>query len=108
MEAKMKVTIRVETTTFETTHAGETIDAGTVKALTSRKAASWDDVKANALALTHQPAQEVEEVQTEIDMTPDPLEVSDVNYTDVSPEELAKEYVYDLASMTPANTIPAE
>lgn len=86
----MKVTIRVETTTFETTHAGETIDAGAVKALTSRKAVSWDDVKAEALALTHQPAQEVEEVQTPIDETPDPLE--DVNYTDVGPEVIAREY----------------
>lgn len=102
----MKVTIRHEIFTFETTKEGEKIDVGTVKALTGR--VSWDDVKAEALALTHQPAQEVEEVQTQIDTTPDPLEDLDVNYTDVSPEELAREYVYDLANMTPANTIPAE
>lgn len=92
----MKVTIRVETTTFETTHQGERIDAGTVQALTSRKAVSWDDVKAEALALTHTP----------IDETPDPLD--DLNYTDVAPEVLASEAQADLANMVPANILAAE
>ena len=82
----MKVTIRVETTTFETTHQGERIDAGTVKALTS-KTASWDDVKAEALALTHTP----------IDETPDPLEGAQYSDADAA-----------LMAMEPANILAAE
>jgi hypothetical protein len=97
MEAIMKVTISTRTTTIETTQPGEVLNRETVEALTGRTEA-WQTVERLALAAP--------EVQTPIDMTPDPLE--DLNYTDVDPEVLAAEAQYDLAHMVPANILAAE
>ena len=92
----MKYTISERTITVETTQPGETLNRETVQALTGRTEA-WQTVERLALAAP--------EVQTPIDMTPDPLE-PDFSYTDVSPEVLASEY--DLANMVPANILAAE
>ena len=90
----MKYTISERTVTIETTKQGEKLTGEVIQAVTGRKV-TWDDVKAEALALTHQ--------QTPVDETPDPLE--DVNYTDVDPSVIASE---ELAYMVPANILPAE
>jgi hypothetical protein len=99
----MKVTISTRTTTIETTQPGEVLNRETVKALTGRTEA-WQTVERLALAA---PVQEPE-AQTEIDMTPDPLEDLGIGYTDVSPEVLEAEAQYDLAHMVPANILAAE
>ena len=93
----MKYTISERTITVETTQPGETLNRETVQALTGRTEA-WETVERLALAAP--------EVQTPIDLTPDPLE--DLNYTDVDPEVLAAEAQYDLAHMVPANILAAE
>jgi len=93
----MKYTISERTITVETTQPGETLNRETVQAITGRTEA-WETVERLALAAP--------EVQTPIDMTPDPLE--DLNYTDVDPEVLAAEAQYDLAHMVPANILAAE
>lgn len=80
----MKVTISTRTVTVETTQPGETLTRETVQALTGRTEA-WQTVERLALAAP--------EVQTPIDETPDPLE--DLSYTDVAPEVLDREYVFD-------------
>ena len=95
----MKVTISTRTTTIETTQPGEVLNRETVEALTGRTEA-WQTVERLALAAP--------EVQTPIDMTPDPLEELGIGYTDVSPEVLAAEAQYDLAHMVPANVMAAE
>lgn len=81
----MKYTISERTVTIETTEKGETLTRETVQALTERKTEAWQTVERLALAAP--------EVQTPIDETPDPLE--DLNYTDVAPEVLDREYVFD-------------
>ena len=94
----MKYTISERTITVETTQPGETLNRETVQAITGRTEA-WETVERLALAAP--------EVQTPIDMTPDPLE--DLSFTDVSPEVLANEFAgYDLANMVPANIMAAE
>ncbi len=93
----MKYTVSERTITVETTEPGEQLTRETVQALTGRSEA-WQTVERLALAAP--------EVQTPIDMTPDPLE--DLNYTDVDPEVLAAEAQYDLAHMVPANILAAE
>ena len=95
----MKVTISTRTTTIETTQPGEVLNRETVEALTGRTEA-WQTVERLALAAP--------EVQTPIDMTPDPLEDLGLSYTDVSPEILASEAQADLANMVPANILAAE
>ena len=80
----MKMTISTRTVTVETTQPGETLNRETVQALTG-KTEAWQTVERLALAAP--------EVQTPIDETPDPLE--DLNYTDVAPEVLDREYVFD-------------
>lgn len=98
----MRYTVSTKIVTIETTEPGEVLTRETVQALTERKTEeAWQTVERLALA-----APVEAEVQTPIDETPDPLE--DLSYTDVSPELLAAEYEYDLANMTPANTLPAE
>lgn len=95
----MKYTVSERTITVETTEPGEQLTRETVQALTGRTEA-WQTVERLALAAP--------EVQTPIDMTPDPLE-PDFRYTDVSPEILANEFAgYDLANMVPANILAAE
>lgn len=93
----MKYTISERTITVETTQEGETLTRDTVQALTG-KTEAWQTVERLALA-----APEAPEVQSEIDLTPDPLD--DLNYTDVSPEVLASEW---LANVVPANILAAE
>ncbi len=94
----MKYTVSERTITVETTEPGEQLTRETVQALTGRTEA-WQTVERLALAAP--------EVQTPIDMTPDPLE--DLSFTDVSPEVLANEFAgYDLANMVPANVMAAE
>ena len=95
----MKYTVSERTITVETTEPGEQLTRETVQALTSRTEA-WQTVERLALAAP--------EVQTPIDMTPDPLEDLGLSYTDVDPEVLAKEAQYDLANMVPANILAAE
>ena len=95
----MKYTISERTITVETTQPGETLNRETVQAITGRTEA-WETVERLALAAP--------EVQTPIDMTPDPLEDLGIGYTDVSPEVLAAEAQYDLAHMVPANVMAAE
>jgi hypothetical protein len=94
----MKYTVSERTITVETTEKGEQLTRETVQALTGRTEA-WQTVERLALAAPEVPAQPVE-----IDMTPDPLE--DLNYTDIAPEVLAREY--DLEHMVPANILAAE
>ena len=106
----MKYTISERTITVETTQPGETLNRETVQALTGRTEA-WETVERLALeAPKVDPIDEAVdpwmEVQTPIDMTPDPLE--GLNYTDVDPEVLAAEAQYDLAHMVPANILAAE
>lgn len=97
----MKYTISERTITVETTQPGETLTRETVQALTERKTEAWQTVERLALAAP--------EVQTPIDLTPDPLEDLGLSYTDVDPEVLASEFAgYDLANMAPANVMAAE
>ena len=99
----MKYTVSERTITVETTEPGEQLTRETVQALTSRTEA-WQTVERLALAAP----ETTPEVQSEIDLTPDPLE-PDFRYTDVSPEILANEFAgYDLANMVPANILAAE
>lgn len=92
----MKYTISERTITVETTQPGETLTRETVQALTG-KTEAWQAVERLALAAPETAT------QVEIDETPDPLE--DLNYTDVSPEVLANEW---LANVVPANILAAE
>lgn len=99
----MRYTLTTQTITIETTEKGEALTRETVQALTERKTEAWQTVERLALAA---PIEAVAETETPIDMTPDPLE--DLSYTDVSPEVLAAEAEWDLATMIPANILPAE
>lgn len=99
----MRYTLTTQTITIETTEKGEALTRETVQALTERKTEAWQTVERLALAA---PIEAVAETETPIDTTPDPLE--DLSYTDVLPEVLAAEAQWDLATMIPANILPAE